>query len=528
MGEVEGKAGDKPDAASQRPLVRPFDLTALLSRADPFLRAVIDSLGEGVVVQGADMNVLAGNPAAESILGLSVGEMLERGPDAAHWKLCHPDGSPIPLEEMPSLVAFRSARPVRNQLVGMERSDGRLVWLRLNAVPLRAPGGEAPFAVVTTFADETARRDADQALRESERRLRLALSAARMNVWEWDASSNNARWTLGEFPGHEAAKTLGTMEEIFAMAHPEDRERLREEVRAILRGAVPSDPFELQMRVLRPDGESFWGRATGRAERNAAGRVVRVTGTLADVTHRHDLEAELHLARRMESIGRLAGGIAHDFNNLLSVMLAGIDVARESSAAGTPVHEALAAASESAERARQLTRQLLAFARRQPVLLTELDLNELLRDLARLLKQLLGPCELSLSLEPSLWRISADPTQLERVVLNLAANARDAMPQGGLFSITTQNVLIGESAGRTMLPGRYVALCARDLGVGMSRAVRERLFEPFFTTKADGNGLGLASSYGLVRQLGGDIEVESAPGNGATFRVLLPAAGATP
>jgi two-component system cell cycle sensor histidine kinase/response regulator CckA len=382
---------DDPSNESSAP-ARPFDLAELLSRADPFLQALVDTIAEGVVVQGADLRVIACNTAAERIIGLSIAEMLARGGAEANWHLMRSDGSRMAPDELPSAVAVRTGEAQRNQIAGLLRRDGTMVWIQLNAIALRSAADEGVYAVVTTFSD---------------------------------------------------------------------------------------------------------------------------------VTERHQLEAELHQARRMESIGRLAGGIAHDFNNLLAVMMAAIEEARDSTPPGAPLQEALSAAKESAERARQLTRQLLAFARRQPVLLSELDVNELLRDLARLLKQLLGMCQLDLALEPSIWRVSADPTQLERVLLNLAANARDAMPTGGKLSLTTQNLTLTNS--RILPAGRYVAIVAKDTGSGMDEDTLDRLFEPFFTTKADGNGLGLASSYGLVRQLGGDIEVESTRGQGATFRVLLPA-----
>ncbi len=510
-----------------KPQVRPFDLAALLSRADPFLRAMVDSLTEGVLVNGADLSVLAGNRAAERILGLSVAELLDRGATNLAWDFINADGAPLRFSESPMVVALEQARPVRGMQVGLIRGDGQRVWLTVSSIPLLSAADGKPFAVVTTFTDVSQQRETLEALRESERRLRLALSAARMTVWEWSPAQERARWQVAR-PNAKDSEGSGGTQDVFGMIHEGDRERVREEFRAVLRGEAKSDPFEWEMRVVPPDPnrEMYWARVTGRAERDASGKVTKLSGTLADVNHRHVLEAELHQARRMESIGRLAGGIAHDFNNLLAVMMAAIESARSSASLEGTLPEELAAAAESAERARQLTRQLFAFARRQPVLLSELDVNELLRDLQRLLKQLLGACELSMQLEPSIWRVSADPTQLERVVLNLAANARDAMPDGGRFSLSTQNVNVTSHSGRALSAGRYICIVARDTGMGMGESVRERLFEPFFTTKADGNGLGLASSYGLIRQLGGDITVESAPGQGTTFHVFLPAAAA--
>ena len=246
-----------------------------------------------------------------------------------------------------------------------------------------------------------------------------------------------------------------------------------------------------------------------------------------DVRETRRLQARLAQAERMESVGRLAGGIAHDFNNMLSVVLGFTDLARGRIPAGHPAAADLDEVTKSAERASLLTKQLLAFGKQQAIHGMAIDVNEVVRGLERTLRQVAGDrVQVEICLSPGQSVVSADPGQLEQVLLNLVANARDAMRSGGVLRIATGEEVLDDEAGhREALPaGRYAALSIRDTGTGMDRATLERIFEPFFTTKrpGSGTGLGLATVYGIVRQTGGAVQVESAPGKGSEFRVLLP------
>jgi signal transduction histidine kinase len=249
---------------------------------------------------------------------------------------------------------------------------------------------------------------------------------------------------------------------------------------------------------------------------------------------RQRLEEQLRQAQKMQTIGQLAGGVAHDFNNLMTVVLGYASVLMQNAGPGHPWYGMLREISLAAERAADLTRQLLAFSRKSMLQLRVLDLNAVLADVASLLRRLIGePVELVTRLAPDLPPITADRRQLEQVVLNLATNARDAMAGGGTLVLATSKVVFGEADVLTRpetRPGPYVCLTVEDTGCGMDEATRSRLFEPFFTTKEQGKGtgLGLATVYGIVKQTGGHVEVESSPGRGTTFRVYLPAdAGAT-
>jgi two-component system cell cycle sensor histidine kinase/response regulator CckA len=249
-----------------------------------------------------------------------------------------------------------------------------------------------------------------------------------------------------------------------------------------------------------------------------------------DITERKALEAQLRQAAKMEAVGRLAGGVAHDFNNLLTAISTNVDLAVSALRGEQDVHEELGQIKRAAERAAALTRQLLAFSRKQMLQPSVLHVNDAVREASELLRRLIGEdIELVTCLEPGTWPVVADGGQLTQVVMNLAVNARDAMPHGGVLAITTGNVDVTETLAarqRGLKPGQYVVMTIRDTGTGMDRKTQERVFEPFFTTKGQGKGtgLGLATVYGIVNQSGGHIHLASEPGRGTAFWILLPRA----
>jgi PAS domain S-box-containing protein len=322
--------------------------------------------------------------------------------------------------------------------------------------------------------------------------------------------------------GYDPAELIGS--DAFALVHPDDLAALRE------RWAQLDASTQIPMTFRYRHQDSSWRHfeARGAPVKQNGARYVVLVGR--DVTERRHLEEQLHKTQRMEAIGQLAGGIAHDFNNLLVVISSAVELAIEALAPDDPTQTDLQAIQKAAGRAANLTRQLLTFARRQASDLQTLNLNDLIVDVDKLLRRLL-PEHIALVTAPAaqLWPVRADPSQIEQVLVNLAVNARDAMPNGGALTIETANITLGQDYTRdhlAQIPGPYVMLAVTDTGVGMSEEVLRHAFEPFFTTKApgQGTGLGLATCYGIVSQHGGSIQIYSEPDHGTSVKVYLPRA----
>ncbi len=332
-------------------------------------------------------------------------------------------------------------------------------------------------------------------------------------------AANTAAARIWGYPDIEALLGVDAWE---LYADPEDRARLV----ARIEGSEVVQDFELRGR--RGDGTLIWVSVGVRAERDARGRALHHEWSVTDITERKRLESELRQAQKLEAIGQLAGGIAHDFNNLLTVITGRSHLALAQLPPDHALRRHIELTQTTAERAAGLTRQLLAFSRKQVLEPRVLDVNAVVAGLAPMLRRIIGEdLELAAVPDPELGCVRADPSQLEQVILNLAVNARDAMPQGGRLTIETGTVELDEAYARRHLgasAGRFVMLAITDTGHGMDAAVKARIFEPFFTTKepGKGTGLGLATVFGIVKQSGGSIEVYSEPGQGTTFKVYLP------
>jgi PAS domain S-box-containing protein len=308
--------------------------------------------------------------------------------------------------------------------------------------------------------------------------------------------------------------------------HPEDRARM-----------VAAHPFPytvehqvIEYRFRRKDGRYVWVRDDKRLLRDPGGARSEVVGTMVDVTERIELESQLRQAQKMEAVGLLAGGVAHDFNNMLTVISGSTSILRSMVSANDPRDELLVEIADASDRATSLTRQLLVFSRAQIVAPRVIDPNEIVRNVSGMMRRLIGEdVEVVSKLAPALSRVLIDPGHLEQVVLNLAVNARDAMPLGGQLSVETRDVELDEPFCRLhpgTQAGRYVLLRLTDTGSGMTPEVKAHIFEPFFTTKGPGRGtgLGLATVFGIVKQSGGTITVQSDVGAGTCFEIYFPAA----
>jgi PAS domain S-box-containing protein len=404
-----------------------------------------------------------------------------------------------------------------------ERAD-LLARLRDSEAALRAlAAGEVDAVTDPVAGHAVLLRAAQQALHRSEERYRSLFEHANDFVCTYDRGGviracNGAGERL---TGYTRAELVGTR--LLDLVAPEHRPALA------AGGIRPPDgaPSLLEFDLVGKDGRRVTVEASVQAIDEPDG--VRAFCVIArDVTGRKELEARLRQAQKMEAIGQLAGGIAHDFNNLLTVICGRAELLLARSGAGTGVAREAEVIKKTAERAARLTRQLLAFSRKQILAPRVVDLNAVVEGLLPMLRRVI-PENIAVVTELAcpIGSVKADVSQLEQVILNLAVNSRDAMPEGGTLRLETRDVDL-DAAWAEQNPGgvagAYVALVVRDTGVGMAPEVQARIFEPFFTTKdpGEGTGLGLATVYGIVKQSGGYIAVESAPGRGAAFTVYLP------
>ncbi len=367
------------------------------------------------------------------------------------------------------------------------------------------------------------KRRADEALRSTAQRLQALLEASPLAVIVLDAQGFVTLWNPA------AERVFGwTEEEVLGGPLPTVPEGGGRDFADMLARTLRGEPLGgVQVRRRRKDGTLVEVSLFTAVLRDAAGAVTGSVGMLTDITEKNRLEGELRQAQKMEAVGRLAGGIAHDFNNLLTVISGRADIALARLPETEPARRDIELVRKTAERAAALTRQLLAFSRRQALETRVLDLNAVVDGLLPLLRRLIGEdIDLVAHLDSGAGSVKADPSQIEQVLLNLVVNARDAMPTGGVLAITTTSAAPDPGAGTEVQgpAGPCAMLAVSDTGQGMDAETRSRIFEPFFTTKeaGKGTGLGLSTVYGIVRQHGGAIDVESAPGEGTTFRVFLP------
>ena len=365
----------------------------------------------------------------------------------------------------------------------------------------------------------------EQALRRSEARYRSLVQSSVYGIYRSSLEGrfldvNPALITMLGYESAEEILQLDPENEVFA--HAEEHTRLIEEFRRTGR----LDGIEVKWK--RKDSSSVTVRISGRAVSSADEPADVLEAIAEDVTDRRVLEDQFRQAQKMEAVGRLAGGVAHDFNNLLMVISGYAEVILASLDAHHPLHEKGRAIQQAADRATTLTRQLLAFSRKQLLELKVIDVNAVVQDMERLLRPLIGEnVEFDAQLSPEAAHTRADAGQLEQILMNLVVNAKDAMPNGGKLTMQTQNIVVDENhrRGQTFIrPGQYVMLSVSDTGMGMDKETQSRIFEPFFTTKekGKGTGLGLSTVYGIVKQSGGYVLVQSEEGRGTKFHIYLP------
>ncbi|HEX2045492.1 MAG TPA: PAS domain S-box protein [Gaiellaceae bacterium] len=416
-----------------------------------------------------------------------------------------------------------TGEPLRTEYRLLAR-DGRTVWLQDEAVVVKDALGR-PLFLQGYLLDITERKRAEHALAERESFLKTIIDTEPecVNLVAPDGTLLEMNRAGLEMIEAESLEDVAGMD-VAQLVAPEDRAAFTALTREVLAGGSGNLEFELVgLRGTRRRMETHAVPLAG-----ANGEVRAALSVTRDVTERRRLEEQLFRSQKLEAVGRLAGGVAHDFNNLLTGILGYADLLYMGLAEDDPRRADAAEVKRAAERAATLTRQLLAFSRRQVLKPRVIDLNRVVEDMERMLRRLIGEdVELVTAVDPALGRVEADPGQIEQVIANLVVNARDAMPEGGRLVLETENVEVDGTftAGRVeMPPGAYVVLAVTDTGVGMDAETQAHAFEPFFTTKevGKGTGLGLATVYGIVKQSGGYIWVYSEQGEGTTFRIYLP------
>ena len=497
----------------------PTDTVALLE-------ATLEATHDGIIVIDLNRRVVLWNRNIARMFRLSE-ETIGAGVEAINAALAPQIENVDDLHETSRRVWADPTTPVLDTL---RFKDGR-VFERFIA-PHRIEG--AVTWLVASVHDVTERASIQQALEQNRALLERAQEVAHVGSWvvELDGSKRIvwSRETSRIF-GVEPAQYAGTTTAALQLVHAEDREPLLASARAAI---AAENRFETDLRISRSDGTARWVHARADIVRDADGRALRLIGTIQDVTDRRQLEDQLRQAQKMEAIGRLAGGIAHDINNALTAIAGYSELVLAELASDHQARADIEEIRRATERAGSVTRQLLAFSRKQLIEPRRFDVNDTVAAIARLLSRLVGPdVTVRTRLGSELRPIIGDPGQLEQALVNLAVNARDAMPNGGELSLETSSIVVDEALARQcvpMRPGEYVHLAVRDTGQGMSAETQARIFEPFFTTKpaGKGTGLGLSMVYGTLKQIGGFIFVTSELGRGTTFDVYIPPAPEQP
>lgn len=503
------------------------------------LAAIVESSDDAILSKSRDGIITTWNRGAERVYGYSAEEAVGRP-----ITLLVPE--PREGEEQEILSHILAGGRIDHYETQRRHKDGRILDVALTVSPVIDAVGDIVGASVIARditegkrAEERRRAEeraeAEDRLQRSELRLAESQELAQIGSWDWDIPSDEVVWSDECFRIHDQTpETFApTYEGWLGLVHEDDRAHARSVVEAAFESR---EPFSFPYKVVLPDGEVRTIQARGQVVVGAGGAPERMIGTAQDVTERiraqiraERLEARLHQSERLESVGQLAGGIAHDFNNLLAVILNYASFVTEELGDDHPARADVEEIRRAADRAAALTQQLLIFSRRERVKAEVLDLNEVVADTEKLLRRTLGEhIELVTAFAPDLSPIEADRGQLEQVLVNLAVNARDAMPDGGSLAVETSNAELAEelvTAGPPVPAGRYARITVTDTGSGMTPDVAQRVFEPFYTTKpkGSGTGLGLATVYGIVAQAGGHIDLYTEPGLGTAFKIYLPA-----
>jgi PAS domain S-box-containing protein len=510
------------------------DRTADLLSANRELTAIIAASPVAVFMIAGDGRVVFWGASAERVFGYTEAEALGQRPSQLfdHWL----DEAMADITRASDDPAASGSSETRHRCKDGVAIDTLASWVRVNDEAGKMRGIMYAVANISRhkqteqnlFNAQERSKQTLAALRNSEATLRRAQRIAQIGTTLRNLQTGEVEWS------DEAYRIMGvtrgawapTQENILALIHPDDRDKAAGKL--FPTGGQAISPVE--GRIIRPDGNVRVLYREHEIIRDEDGNPLYLAGTVQDITERKNTEEQLRQSQKMEAIGNLTGGMAHDFNNLLGIIIGNLDIARDKVGDDDDLNEMIGEALDAAWRGADLTRRLLAFARRQPLRPVRVDVNKLVKDTVKLLRRLIGEdVQVELTLADGVWSVIVDPAQLEASLANLATNARDAMPKGGRLIIATANRQLDAdyvAAHSDASIGDFVMIEVSDTGTGMSPEIMSRVFEPFFTTKeaGKGTGLGLSMVFGFLRQSEGHVNVYSEVGVGTTFRLYLPRA----
>ena len=495
-----------------------------ISHRERNLTLTLQSIGDAVIVTDADGSVTRMNPVACLLTG---------------WEELESVGKS--LDEVFNIVDSNTGTKLKNPVTEVMRRhevielgehttlisrSGKKYHIADSAAPIKDQQGVI-YGVIMVFQDITEEYSLQQALRESEQRLRMALQATDEGLWDWDIKTDNVyyseRWiSMLDYSYNDVVPDISFWKN---NVHQDDKAEVMEKLRQHLDGILPQ--FESEHRIRKGDGSYLWVRGRGKVtEYDVNGKPARMVGTASDISTEKEHEDHMRRAQKMEAMGKLTGGIAHDYNNMLGVILGYAELLQMKLGSDPKQSTYIESILRAAERAKKLTNGLLKFSRRKDTAAKAADINSLINEDADMLSRTLtAKVELNLDLFENLWTVLIDVGDLEDAILNMSINAMHAMPNGGTLAISTRNVTLTDDDARVLglEHGDYVCLSIEDSGEGMDEETVERIFDPFFSTKGDqGTGLGLSQVYGFISRSRGGIKVVSAPRLGTRFEMYFP------
>lgn len=508
-------AGEKVIQGIVRDITERQKVREALKESEESYRRVVENIQDALLIDDVDGRVVQANDQFLKLFGFEAAELDSlRMEDFVlpkwHGKIRDFHRRRINGEKVPARFEFEG-----------QTRDGRRIWLEAVVTPVKK-GGEI-VGTQSILRDVTERKQAEKILRQNEQRYRALFdfSPSGILLEAADGTILDVNPALCRSLKYRAEELIG--QKVHKLVHRENIDMVDQNIARLLTGQV----LRHTVKSIRRDGTICFMELNERKITLPNGEE-GILSIAQDISEHKILEEQFRQAQKMEAVGRLAGGIAHDFNNLLTVIRGYSELILNRLDVSDPIYRNIKQIDKAGERAESLTRQLLAFSRKQILQPRVLNLNELIRDMEKMLLRLIGEdVRITMNLDSQLGHIKADRGQIEQVIMNLIVNARDAMSGGGTLTLETANVYFTEASARLpeyLAPGYYALLSISDTGIGMSKETQLRIFEPFFTTKpkGEGTGLGLSTVYGIVKQSGGSIWVQSEVGKGSTFKIYLP------